>query len=112
MVQSQHIVTLGKLRAGGCRQVVKAKKAKKAEPAVEVKLPDLSGIHFELPAMVRRREETPISSGDDIKQQVLAVQVVGATWLQSYGTHTVAQGVVTAEDIALIKLLKAMCLST
>ena len=38
---------------------------------MEVKLPDLSGSHFELPAMVRRREETPpISSGDDIKLKV------------------------------------------
>ena len=37
---------------------------------MEVKLPDLSGSHFELPAMVRRREEAPASSGDDHKQQV------------------------------------------
>ena len=54
-------------------QASKLKKPKKAEPVVEVQLPDLSGSHFELPAMVRRREEAPISSGDDVKLKVIDV---------------------------------------
>jgi len=62
-------------------QATKLKKSKKAEPVVEVKLPDLSGSHFELPAMVRRREETPISSGDDVKQQVLFCTDSSRPWL-------------------------------
>ncbi len=61
-------------------QVTKLKKSKKAEPVVEVKLPDLSGSHFELPAMVRRRDEAPISSGDDVKQQVLHCAVPRRPW--------------------------------